>query len=179
MPKYKKIILLLGLLLLIFAAYKFFSPKISSPQKPTEETTSQVLAQVAVNRSFTFPAQIQGGKKTEDVTFTITTVERKNEIKVKSKPRQALPGNNFLLVRLELDNPSTERLIFASADFIRLLGKDDKKFSPDFHNGQVIIDPLSVRRDLVSFMAAQDQKNFTLLVGELEKDKERLEINFP
>lgn len=178
MSKYKKFLYLLVFVLLVFAGYKIFSPKIPSPQKQTTNQSSRVLSQVEVGRSFTFPAQIQGGKKTEDITFTLTQAERKNEIKVKGQPRQAQSGRDFLLLRIELDNPSTEKLVFASADFIRLLGKEEKKFSPDFHNGSVIIDPLSVRRDLVSFIIPEEKKSFTFLVGELEKDKERLEINF-
>ena len=61
-------------------------------------------------------------------------------------------GKEYLLLRIELTNDMSERLAFATADHVRLQGEDEKLFSADFHNGNVVIDPLSVRRDLVAYV---------------------------
>lgn len=150
-------------------------------QKKTKpsQTTAPIKASVEVNTPFQFNIPQNGAKLApQQIKFTILRAERKDEIKVKGEVRKATEGHDFLLIRLEIDNPSPQRIKFVSSDFIRLVGAEDKKYSPDFHNGSIILDPISVRRDLVSFMVDQGAKNFTLLVGELDKDKQQVNIEF-
>ena len=180
--KSPKLFIVLAVIVLAFVGYWQITNQ-QGPQKTiktsTSSSTAPAKATVVLNRPFYFSIPQSGSTKNEQkITFTLLTAERKDEIKIKGEPRKPGEGHDFLLLRLELDNPSTKRIKFASADFIRLLGTGDKKYSPDFHNGTVILDPISVRRDLVSFKVDKDIKKFTLLIGELEKDKERLEIEF-
>jgi len=121
---------------------------------------------------------VNAKKQEVPVTFTITTIERKDEIKVKGDPRRLTGGRDFVLVRIEIENDATERVAIASADRVRLEGGGGKLFAPDYHNGNVVVDPISVRRDLLAFIVDTDVKKLTFLVGELEGEKQRIEVSF-
>lgn len=172
-------LIILTLIVAAVVGYFIYANQGDSQKKTKPSTTTApVKASVEVNAPFQFDIPQNGKLAPQQIKFTILRAERKDEIKVKGEARKATQGHDFLLLRLELDNPSPKRIKFVSSDFIRLLGAEDKKYSPDFHNGAVVLDPISVRRDLVSFIVDQDAKNFTLLVGELDKDKQQVNIEF-
>ena len=143
----------------------------------TSEQQAKTTATAVINQDYQFQA-VNAQKQTQPITYTIIQVDRKDEIKVKDQPRRAVANKDFLLVRLELTNDHPERLAIASADRVRLESEPGKLFAPDYHNGNVVIDPLSTRRDVLAFVVDTDIKNFVFLVGELEGDKQRLEVNF-
>ena len=176
-----KLFKLLFVLLILFIGYRLvirprFFQKETTVQTPAPGKPAKATAEV--KRSFEFPAPRVGKKGEKEVTFTLVSAELKDEIKVKGVPRKAGKDSLFLLLRLEIENETTDKLSLTPSDFIRLVSKEEKKFAPDFHNATIIIDPLSVRKDLVSFIVPKDEKNFTLLVGELEEEKETVEISF-
>lgn len=172
-----------GLLIAIVLGYKIVSRKTSeaTPPKQIESANSQ---KVTVNREFEFLISAindQGqfiAKKEGKIKFILSEAELKKEIKVKNETRKALEGQTYLIVRIELQNNTPDRLAIISSKYIRLIGLEDKKFSPDFHNAMVAIDPLSVRRDIVAYIVNEDSKNFSFQVGELEGDKQAIEIAF-
>lgn len=176
-----KLFKLLFVLLILFVGYRLIvKPRllkrevpgqIPAPTKPAKATTQ-------VGRSFEFPAAKVGKKGEEEVTFTIVSAELKDEIRVKGAQRKADKGKLFLLLKLEIENETPDRLSLTSSDFVRLVGEAEKKFAPDFHNATIIIDPLSVRKDLVSFIVEEKIKSFKFLVGELEEEKETVEVSF-
>lgn len=165
------LLIIVGYRLIPKSTGKFQSAKNSSSGTKTAE--AKVFSEV--KRSFEFPAEITNGG-VETIIFTIDEAEIKDEIKVQGKPRPAPEEKAYLLLRLELVNDSVEELVFQSPNFVRLIGEGDKKFAPDFHNGKVTIDPLSVRRDLISFIVDESARTFSLLVGELGGEKERVEV---
>ena len=129
---------------------------------PDKATKSK--AQVKIGQSFEFKA-INAKKEEVSVIFTLVSAERKDEIRGKDEPRHASPGRDYLLLRLEIQNNKAERVAIASSDRIRLEGEDGKLFSPDYHNGNVVVDPISVRRDSVVFVVDSNINNFSFLVG--------------
>ncbi len=176
----KKIALLFAVLVLLVGGV---SQVILQKRSFTTTTQAKPAIITTVGKSFDFTAY-EIGKNTSiqsnanKVKFTIVSAELQNEIKVKGEPRKAPDGKTFLMMRFELNNETTKRLSFISPDYIRLVGEGDKKYSPDFHNGVVVLDPLSVRNDLNSFVVDAKQKKFTFLIGELDKTKEKIEIIF-
>lgn len=176
-----KLFKLFLVLIVVFAGYQILvRPRLSQSQ-PVVETplpAKPAKATAEINKSFNFEAIVVQGKGTEEVVFTVASAELKDQIKVKGEPRGVSKGDQYLLLRLEIENETTDKLALTPSDFIRLLDEEDKKYAPDFHNAVVIIDPLSVRKDLVSFIVDAKLKSFKLLVGELEEEKETVEINF-
>jgi len=174
-----KLFILLLLVIFGFAGYQAVRRPASLKKTASEPRVIPAKSTVEIGKSFVFPAPKIGKKGEEDVTFTIAYAELKDEITVKGNPRKATKGNQFLLLRLEIENKAPDRLSLIPSDYIRLVSEEGKNFSPDFHNAAIIIDPLSVRKDLVSFIVGQDEKKFTFMVGELEEEeKEKVEINF-
>lgn len=183
-----KIVILIALLVIGFVVYrllitsggrqsssvlpgpKTFSSGDSEPAKPLKETE--------LDRAFTFNAQRQDGAGTEGIQFTIFEAELKDEIKVQGEPRKAGKDKAYLLLRLELNNETTNRLKFTSADHVRRISEENKKYAPDYHNGTVTLDPISVRNDLMSFLVDKETELFIFQVGELEGEKENVEVTF-
>lgn len=171
------------LLIVIVLGYNIVSRKISktTPPKQIESTSSQ---KVTVNREFEFLVTAindQGqfiARKQGKIKFIISEAELKKEIKVKNETRKAGDGQSYLIIRIELQNDTPDRLAIISSKYVRLIGLENKKFSPDFHNAMVAIDPLSVRRDIVAYIVNENSKNFSFQVGELEGDKQSIEIAF-
>ncbi|MBI3282871.1 hypothetical protein HYZ70_02235 [Candidatus Curtissbacteria bacterium] len=96
---------------------------------------------------------------------------------------QMVPATNnkmFLVINLELKNDSTTAVNIIPSDLIRLVykGDEDNKFAPDLHNNAVSIAAISTRPDRLGFVIPQDIKEYKLLVGELDKKKDEVEIKF-
>lgn len=166
--------------LILFIGYRIVTrPRLAQKEIPVQEPASvKAKATTTVERSFKLPALTVGTKEEEEVTFTIVSAELKDEIKVQGTPKKATKDKIFLLLRLEIENETTKRLSLVPSDFIRLVDEEGKKFAPDFHNATIIVDPLSVRKDLVSFIVDGKARNFKLLVGELEEEKEEVLVGF-
>ena len=166
------------LLIIVFVASRPRTPNMSQQSSTAVlSETTKAKATANINKSFTFSA-VNQAKQKQPVNFTITTVERKDEIKVQGEARRANKDVDFLLVRIEIENDKTERLAIAPADLIRLEDERGKLFSPDYHNGNVILDPISVKKDVISFVVNKSSKSFSLQVGELEGEKEKVEVKF-
>ena len=147
----------------------------TSVKAPSEGSTAKATA--TINKSFKFNA-VNQNKAKKEINFTISTVDRKDEIRVKGESRKAPKGYDFLLVRVEIENSHSEKLAIAPSDLIRLEDGDGKLYAPDYHNGNVILEPLSVKKDLLSFIVNKDSKSFTYKIGELDKNKETVQVNF-
>lgn len=174
-PRFLVTISLIALLIL-FGASRILSAKINKNQKASP---SQVQ-KVPLNKSLDFYGLDMQGRSTKDkIKMTFISAETSNEVLVKDQTYTAKPGKAFLLVNLELQNDSTEKLNTVPGDLIRLtVGSDDKKYAPDLHNNAVLVAPISVKNDRVGFVIDSGVKNLKLLVGELEKKKEEVEIKF-
>ena len=176
----KKLLVVLGVAVPLVLVFAWGRGKTLGTETASSVVSSQKSreskATIEVGKTFTFNA-VNAAKEEVPIKFTITTVERKDEIKVKDEPKKTTAGRDFLLVRIELQNDATERVAIATTDRIRL-EEAGKLYAPDYHNGNVVIDPISVRRDLVAFIVDTDQKEFSFLVGELAGEKQKIQIKF-
>lgn len=175
-----KLIIFLGVILLGLGAllgYKFGKRTSSSiiKPKPREE---RVLASVEVNRSFFFKGYDGEGKPRGTLGFTITTVEKENQIVVKGKPINPQKGKLFLSVNIELQNDNPRSLGISSRNLVRLIDGEGKKYAPSFYNKGVVIAPESVKKDKIGFVVEAKEKSFRLQVGEPAREKEIIEIQF-
>lgn len=167
-------------LLLVFIFARVVAPKrntVSKTNSNSQTQESKPTATVEINKSFEFKA-IDADKKEVPVTFTLVSAERKDEIKVKEESRKPVAGKDYLLVRIEIQNSKTQRVAIATADRVRLEGDNGKLYSPDYHNGNVVIDPISTKKDLIAFAVDIKQKTFVFQVGELDGEKQKVEVNF-
>ena len=176
----KKIIFWLGLgVILVILIFVLIggSKNTSSTSVVSSDKSTKATATATIEKTFEFHA-VNAKKELIPVSFTITSMERKDEIRVKDKARKLTGSKDYLLIRIEIQNDTTDRVAIATTDHIRLVGENDKLFAPDYHNGNVVIDPLSVRRDIVAFVVDEGVNKFTFQVGELTGDKQKIEVIF-
>lgn len=172
------------LIIAVFGYRLLMSKKLTTSKKVDPKTiATEDEKKVSIGREFEFKIPVINDQgqilaKEEEIKFIITEAALKEEIKLKGEAKKANQGQKYLILRIELQNDSSDRLAIISSKYIRLIGQENKKFSPDFHNAMVAIDPLSVRRDIVAYIVNNDSKNFTFQVGELEGEKQSLEIVF-
>lgn len=139
---------------------------LSSKAKPLGETT--------VEKGFDFPISKTGTDK-----FRIK-IEKATLVKMvtnKSKPVLSKTGESFLLVYLEIENNLKTSLNVGSSNYFRLID-NNRKFAPDFYNTSVSVPAISTKKDQIGFVVKEDQKTFSLQVGEIEGKKEIIEIKF-
>lgn len=141
------------------------------------QVSSEVTVTANINRQFEFKG-INSRSLPKKLTITLVNIERKNEIKVQKETRKANKGKDFLLFRIEIQNTHPEKIALVTSNYIRLEGENGKLFAPDYHNGNVVIDPISTRRDTVVFTVDSSIKSFVFQVGELEGEKQKIEVNF-
>ncbi|MBI2029704.1 hypothetical protein HYT02_04765 [Candidatus Gottesmanbacteria bacterium] len=183
--KFKKLFVLLSSIIAIsFLGFRLVATNNKTANIVDPKVIGATSAQkVELNKEMEFEIQTindsgQFLSKKDKIKFIITEAELKDSIKVKGEERKAGEGQKYLILRIELQNDTPDRLAIISGKYVRLLGLEDKKFSPDFHNAMIAIDPLSVRRDLVAYIVNSDSNTFKFQIGELEGEKQVIEITF-
>jgi len=142
------------------------------------ETVSSNLGEVMLDGTYVFMATDSRGNEGSEVNFRLTKAEKTKEVLVKGRPANAKGEKAFLVLHIEIDNPETVSRYLAPVDMLRLVGDDGKKFAPDIHSQVVEIQPISTKITRVGFVVPEKKNNFKLQIGELEGDKDILEINF-
>jgi len=151
----------------------------SSVANQEDSTENKSLAEVDLNVGYSFVAKDAQGNSAKEVNFVITKAEKNKEVLIQGKPANAKGDKAFLVLHIEIDNPETKKLYLTPVDLLRLIGEDEKKFAPDIHSEVVEIQPISTKITRVGFVILADQQSFLLQIGELNGDKQNLEINFP
>lgn len=143
-----------------------------------EEQVATVLATKEVNFEHLFKAKNGLGAESGELTFRITKVEKTKEVLVQGRPANAKGDKAFLVLNVEIDNSDVEKKYISPVDILRLIDNTDKKFAPDIHSDVVEVQPISTKISRVGFVILEGQNEFTLQIGELEGEKQNLEINF-
>lgn len=172
--------LFLSAILLISWA-KFGKKSITGGQgKNKNESLAQNQA-VKINKEFEFPGLDETGRAKGKIGLKVTEIEKTNQVVVQEKTYTAQADKVFLIVNLELKNEDSKGLNIYPGDLTRLIvdDNDEKMFAPDLHNNYVLVAPISTKTDRVGFIVNKDFKSLSLQIGEVEKDKEFIEIKFP
>jgi len=165
------------LLLVVFFGSRIFTAKVA---KKSNQITPVAVQKITLSSSVDFMGLDMQGKQTKNkVKMSIVSAEKNGEVLVKDQTYKAKEGKTFLIVNLELRNDTTEKLNIIPGDLIRLtVGTEDKKYAPDLHNNAVLVAPISVKNDRIGFVIDSNAQSLKLLVGELEKKKEEIELKF-
>ena len=166
----------MGFLFLLLLSFSPVKKTISSRQE--DQAEPKTLASAGLDQGFVFSAKDKTEQEVGEVAFDLIEAKKESQIKIKGDPIEAESGKAFLVLNFEIENKTNKPLFLYPADFVRLLGNDDKRFAPDFHNGMAQVEPISVRKDQLAFIVSDQENNFVILVGEIEAEKEQVEINF-
>jgi hypothetical protein len=152
-------------------------------KKVVGDQTPEVIT-TQVGRSFEFTALNPKGEKADadgneyKVVMGIPTAEKTDQVLIKGQPASAKGEKTFLVLNLEIDNASTEKRYIAPVNLIRLVNDQGRMFAPDVHSDMVEIQPISTKISRVGFVVLKSQKKFLIKVGELDGEKQDLEITF-
>lgn len=170
---YKTVILVVAILAMAVIAIL-----IISGNRP-DQAISRQLAQQTLNigKTFEFPIRGADGKTIDNnLKMILTTAEKTNQILIKGQPATARTGKLFLILNIELDNPTNNQLSLSPVELIRLVDSSDRRFAPDVHNDEVKIEPISIKRTRVGFVVNQSDKQFKIQVGEVSGEKQTFDL---
>lgn len=159
-----------------------FFKKNQKPVSNKSSASSSALAEKAkpileakVEKSFDFPIS----KTTKDkFTIKVDKVDVVKLVTTKGKAVLAKDGEAFLLIYLQIENNLTSGLTVNSQNYFRLVDENEKRFAPDFYNTSVQVAAISTKKDNVGFVVKDGQKDFKLQVGEIDGEKQVIDIKF-
>ena len=166
------------LIIIILAGMLFFWQKgISNKPKTTPAADlAKPTATAEINRTFEFKIK---DPKNQSMTlkYTLLSAKKVNLITKDNQPVKLDVNKNILVIDIELQNDGNYALKVNTQDFVRLV-QGDKKFAADYFNDVLDVPALSVKKDELAYIVDAQQKQFKFQVGEIDKEKTEIEINF-
>ena len=171
-----KIYIAIAILILI-AAFGLVKSKQSTSVSSQGIISSQEGSSVAIDKEFDFPIYNKGAKTENSLKLKLTTVEKTDKILVNGKPATAKDGKDFLVMYLEITNPTKDKLNVRPVDFFRLVDSQGNQFAADVHNDPVKAEPIAIKKTRIGFVVDESLNTFKFQVGEINGEKQELEIN--
>lgn len=144
------------------------------------DLNSGILTQssfAALNKKLLFPIKNQKGESTgSDLVVNATTVERTDKLLYNGRPLIARQSKDFIVVNMEIENSTKDRLTVRAVDFIRLVDENGKNYSADVQTEAVKVEPLSVKKTRTIFIIDESRKNLVFLLGDINSNREKVEI---
>lgn len=175
----KYIFVILGVLLLIGGIRFILTRSVSSNTPNQLGVTAPDALTTPVEREFSFQVYDKDKKLSDEVKYTITTVQLTKTIIIKGQRATAVKGRTFLILNLKLVNEFDKSLFLNSRNYVRIqpMGTQDN-LAPEIHNDTVEVQPLSTKLTRIGLPVDEGIKEFKLFVGELEGEKEEIQIKF-
>ena len=173
----KAFVYLILLIILIIGGFWFFKSK-PAPSDVSEATYVAQGQRVGLNKSFTIAIRTRDGKETgQGLVVNVTFLERTDKILFKGRQLVAREGKDFLVINLEVENPTNNRLTVRPVDFYRLIDDSGKSYAADIQTEDIKVQPQSSKKTRVIYIIGDNQKNIKLVIGEIRGDnKETIEV---
>lgn len=151
-----------------------------SGQQPTSVTPTLAPRSVkqVINRTFQFPVNNPDGSVGGIVNYHLKDYEFTNQVVVNKLYKALVTGDNEILaLNIEITNDNDYAVQMMSGDYIRLTkNSEDKLVAPDIENDPVEVRPHSTKQVSIGFAVNTSDSNIMLQVGELDGDKEVVNI---
>ncbi len=170
------IVILLGLLALRTSS--------QSTSGITKSSNGQLEVQKAkasktLNKVYTFPLKDDTGKDVSTISYTLESIELRDQIIVKGETATAVKGRTFAIVNLKLTNNYTKAVQINARDYVRLIIDGSKeKLAADIHNDPVEVQAISTKYTRIGFPIDDKDRKFTLQIGEITGPKKDIKISF-
>lgn len=178
----KYLIPIIGIVGIILVSIGIFVGKqINSPTTLADQNTQApaIEEQIPINKVFSFPVNDSTGKKVTDISYTITFVDKQDQVIIKGQRASAVQGRTFFIVNIKLTNLSSQTIQLNSRDYIRITtGKNNELFAADLYNDPIIIQPISTEYTRLGFPVDSNEKHIVLHVGELSGQKTDIPVSF-
>lgn len=182
----KTVFLVAALFILVAIAVAIKSRSINVSRKNSSSTLGEKveingpLKTLDVNREFQFPVKDAKGKVVTKLKYFIEKAELRDEIVVKGQKATAVKGRVFLIIYLKVTNEFSQKLDINTRNYIRLSvnGNENEWLAPDIHNDPVEVQAQSTKATRLGYPINESDTKLLLRVGEIDGDKERVELNF-
>lgn len=140
---------------------------------------SAAASQVPIGKSFTLLARdSKGNSLGKNLNINITQAEKTGQVLINGQKATTRTGKLFLLIYFEIENPDKIVYYVNSADMMRFIRADGKKFAPTAHQGILEIRPNSTKNSNVGFVIDAGETNFKIEFGDLDGKLNTFEVKF-
>lgn len=151
--------------------------KTNKTPSPTAEVSGALT--VPIEKTFTIQAYNRDKELADPIQFTISTAQITKQIIIKGTKANAVAGRTFLILNLKLVNQANESLFLNTRNYVRIQPKGTSdKLAPEIHNDTVEVQPASTKMTRIGLPVYENDKEFTLYLGEIEGEKEEVTIKF-
>ena len=132
-----------------------------------------------VYREFLFPLKDENGEELSKIKYSIEKAELKDEIIVKGQKARAVEGRTFLILTVKVINEYRQAVEIETRDYVRLSvnGNEEEWLAAEIHNDPVQVQAISTKFTRLGFAINENDKNLAIRVGEINGDKEKIELN--
>lgn len=175
---FKPLLLVIITLFIIYGLSKLVSGlgNVSSSNKIQIEGAKAVQE---INKEYSFPLRDGNDEEVSSIKYFIQNAELRDEIVVKGQRATAVAGRTFLILTLRITNEYDQSIEIDTRDYLRLsVNKNENEWlAPDIHNDPVEVQAISTKLTRVGFPIDETDRNLVLRVGEINGDKEKIELN--
>lgn len=140
------------------------------------------ISTIGLNRTVDFPLRDDKGKDVGKFGFTIQNAELRKQIIVKGKRATAVNERVFLILNLKVSNNLSQPMELPTRNFMRVVvnNNDAEMLAPDIHNDPVEVLAKSTKytRLGLAINAEDSKKPIKLLVGEIDGEKQTIDLQF-
>lgn len=180
----KKLLLYLGAALVVVLIVFLFKASLSAKNNTLALSSSKVNVKNAkatqnINKEINIPIKNDKGAEITNIKYLIQSAELRDEIVVKGQKGTAVAGRSFLVLNLKLVNDYNKAIEVNTKDFVRLsVNGSSEWLAPDIHNDPVSVQAISTKYTRVGFPVNDTDKSFKLQVGEINGEKQVVDLNF-
>ena len=165
----------IALIIIGGAGFYFFKSGGSSDSRAQIKTEGGVSA--PINKKLEFNIKSTSGEDTGNkLVVNFNSVERTEKILYKGRPLLPRDGKDFLVINIEIENSTRDRLNVRPADFLRLVDATGRQFAPDIQTDVIKVEPLSIKRTRTVYIVPDGTANIKFLLGEIKGDRETVEV---
>ncbi|OGE09089.1 hypothetical protein A3A60_01355 [Candidatus Curtissbacteria bacterium RIFCSPLOWO2_01_FULL_42_26] len=131
-----------------------------------------------LNKKFSIAIRSSDGKETgQALVVNVASLQRTERILYKGKPLVSREGKDFIVINIEIENSTNNRLTVRPVDFFRLVADNGKNYAPDIQTDPVKVEPLSSKNTRTIYIVTDGRKNLKFLIGEIKgENKETVEV---
>lgn len=172
----RKLILIAIPVVILIAGIGLYKAKHYTPSSASAQSQSNSKSQ-NLDQSFNFPIYSQGQKTENGLELKVTTIERSDQVVVNGKTATSKEGKDFLIINIEIKNPTNDKLNVHPVDFFRLVDDSGNHFAADVYNDPVVSEPIAIKKTRIGYVVDKSQSNFKFEVGEINGEKQTVEVN--
>ncbi len=155
------------------------SSNFSSNAKDKNSAVKSALAAQDINKEYSFPLKNSKNEQIGSLKYMVEKAELMDEIVIKGQKATAVAGREFIVLTIKISNDFKQSISINTRDYVRLSvnGNEEELLAPDIHNDPVEVQAISTKYTRLGFPINTSDEKLVLLVGEINGEKERIELN--